>query len=279
MQMTTTQTRPRPQVESLDPKEVIRDIGTSTTFGEVMRGPNARLATAFAMAALELADLEVSPEGERTLDGYAYLLAGQLNDVVGSIVALERATLNKEARIPHKDKLSGFNHDIRHMIDEYPDITPAEIQRLLVQAYIAAHRSEWSTDKEARAQVDLISGAIGSSLYGMWSEVAGELVVAEAGFEIDTDVTPEEERKGIDGWVLMRPELGDKGWMPCDFKGDELKAERVNAAHSDNYALWSQFSHQEYSPTKSFRIPRERLAPKVPSMKRALEDLYRWYTR
>lgn len=273
--MTTTPTRPK----VFHAPELIREVRESTAFEEEMARPNARLATAFTHAALELAELETLPSGERTMEGYGYLLASQLNGVIDSIVALEQNSLPRSVRATHKNKLSGFNHDMRHMIDAYPDLTPADIQRLLVQAYIAAHRNEWTTERQAREQVNTISEAVGSSIYGMWSEVAGELVIAEAGFEIDTDVTDEEELKGIDGWVLMRPERGNDGWMPVDFKSDREKAARINAREPGQSALWSQFARKEYSPTQSFRISRELLKSKVPGMKRDLEDLYRWYSR
>lgn len=274
--MTTAQT-PRKQ---LDSRNLIREIRDSDGFGEEIRKPGAKLATAFTNAAFELATLEVSPSGERTLEGYCYLLASQLNGVVDSLVALNRYGIPKKERASHKEKLVDFNHDIRAMIDDYPDVTPAEIQRLLVQAYIAAHRQEWRDEQHGRAEIKVVSDAVASSLYGMWSEVAGELVVQEAGYTIDTDVTTEEELRGIDAWVHMQPELGeDKGWMPVDFKGSREKAQRVNRSGDNNYALWSQFSFGEYSPNSSFRITRERIRTKVPGIQRELSTLYAWYNR
>lgn len=275
-QMTITQTK---QKSRPSPREIIADIRDSDDFREAMQDGKP-LAHAFSVAAEALAELETTESGRRTPEGHAYALVGQIFDVASSAQVLRSKHLTPEAKIPHKRRLIRFNHELRAMVDAYQDLSPQEVHRMLIEPYIAIARSGWSSDEQARQEVGAITEEVDTIMFGMWGEINGEMIVGAAGYEIDTDVTEDDELKGIDGWVHMQPDLGDNyGWMPIDFKGSAEKARQVNNLHPNNRAVWSQLSHAEFKRARTFRIPPQLAQAKSGAMRRQLEELYKWHTR
>ena len=274
----TTRSASRVDIRHPSAKELIKDISSSDTYIETVSREG--LPKAFASAAMALAELETSPTGSRTIEGHYYALLGQLGDVCRSEAMLRKPGLSKDTRLGFKEQLIHFNHDLRDMVDAYQDLTPNEVKRLLAEGYIAANRSSWKNATEGTAALKEVIGSLDSTLDGMWHEITGEMIVGAAGYEIDTDVTPEEEMRGVDGWVHMRPNLGvNKGWMYVDFKATSDKAKQANNMHPDNMAVWSQLSRHDYETAGSFRISPAVARSRSSFMKKDLEDLYSWHTR
>ena len=275
MQTTVTQKR-----KPLTGKEVIGDVCGSDSFRDYTREPSASKATAFARAALDLAELETSPTGVRSLEGHAYALASLLNGFSSSSQALENVrALTKQQADHHKLQVISFNHELRDMVDEYQSITPRELERMLTEIYITLNRHKWTSKEQATLEVDRVHDAIECRMYGMWSEINGAIIIGAAGYDVDTEVTGQDELHGIDGWVDMRPERTDRGRMHVDFKGDWHAADEANRQHPNSRALWSQLTRKEYREAGSFRISPALARAKAPDMKQDLEELYAWHTR
>ncbi len=275
-----TQTTVTQKRKPLIGKEVVGDVCTSDSFRDYARQPGVSKVAAFGRASLELAQLETSPSGLRSPEGHAYALASLLNGFSSSSLALEKkGFLTKQQAEHHKLQVISFNHELRDMVDSYQSITPQELDRMLTEIYITLNRHKWTNKEQATLEVDRVHSAIESRMYGMWSEINGAIVIGAAGYDVDTDVTGQDELHGIDGWVDMRPELTDRGRMHVDFKGDWRAADEANRQHPDSRALWSQLTRQDYRETGSFRISPQLARAKAPGMKQELEGLYAWHTR
>lgn len=271
--MTQTPKRTRPTS-----REIIANIRESDDFREALRDGKP-MVHAFSVAAEALAELETSETGRRTPEGHAYALAGQMFDVAASARALHGSRLSPDAKIPHKRRLIRFNHELRAMVDSYQDLSPLEVRRLLVEPYVTVARRGWNSEAQAQRELTAVTAEVDSIMFGMWSEINGEMIVGAAGYEIDTDVSEDDELHGTDGWVHMRPEQGPEyGWMPVDFKGSAEKARQVNNLHPANRAIWSQLSHSEFAHARTFRISAVLARARSGAMKAQLEELYRWHT-
>lgn len=262
---------------TLSPRQILTDIRQSPDFRE--RHAPSELGHAFSTAAQVLAELETTPSGLRTVEGHAFALVGQVNGFAESVSELKRPGLTKLREDFHKRRLITFNHELRDMVDTYQDLAPQQIRELLLNAYNASHSADQLSDTARRAELKQLSDKLDSLMYGMWSEINAEMVIAAAGYETDSEVSANDERRGIDSRVLMRPALEDKGWMAVDFKGTDVAARERNAQHPDACAVWSQLTHDDYQRCGSFRISPQLAQTKAADMQAALESLYAWHTR
>lgn len=269
--------------EQLSPKcpttrELLTEIRDSDEFKEGMGAPRANLINAFSSAALALADLETRASGIRTPEGHFYALLGQINGAVESQRALD-GYLNQKQKDFHKDRMIEFNHELRDMIDAHQHLNPVEVRRILTEGYIALNRANFSSKEQAQLEVLAADKTIDAIMCGMWHEVNGELIAGMAGYAVDSDVSIDDEKRGVDAWIHMRPQFGDDGWMYADFKSTPEKAKEANRLHPDNNAVWSQLRNGDYRKARSFRISPNLAKTKSNGMKNDLETLYRWYTR
>jgi len=262
---------------TLSPRQILTDIRRSPDFVE-RRAPG-ELGHAFSAAAQALAELETSPSGLRTVEGHAFALVSQVNGFAESVDALKRPGLTRLGEDFHTRRLIAFNHELRDMVDTYQDLAPDQLRELLLNAYNATHSPDQLSDTARRTELKQLSEELDSLMFGMWSEINGEMVIAAAGYETDSEVSANDERRGIDSRVLMRPVLEDRGWMPVDLKGTAVAARERNAQHPDACAVWSQLTRDEYVRCGSFRISPQVAQSKAADMRADLESLYSWYTR
>lgn len=203
-------------------RETFREIDSS------LEGP--RNIISFGRVARELVQLETSPEGFRTFEGDRLLVASHVHGFITAdrrLDQLGKGPAVAQARSEQLDKVIEFNHAVRQLIDNDRRIGLGDLVRFAGETYAITHPSEFASNSDkadAKQRFTDISRRTERVLRGM----RGELTVQQTlgmYYEVDDDVTVDEEKRGVDMWVNIAPKGEEEYWVQVDAKTSQRAAE------------------------------------------------------
>jgi len=264
------------------PQSFINGLERTDKFLEELQGGEERKIAIGRAAAFhhERMSQTESLTPEARLDRFAVRLIATLPAFIEARHALdemeeqERETgrkVDRRKRIPYIKDSIPYNHALRDLIDEFPDLTPENIVRFSEIAMLDignADEARYSREHTRR------------HLHGMQHEIGLEQIAWQIDEVEDVrHATEEEELNGID---LVITYNGIE--LPVDAKASEVgekkalfEREKYLASHNlteskygRGYPIWTHIEHEDFGG--GFRISDERAATLAPRVKATLDQ-------
>lgn len=252
-------------------REVLEDVGTSAEFQEG-RQQGWTLQRSFANAALALTELETQASGNRTKEGDRLNVAGHVEQFVVASEELNDAYDRGESGETIRDikrKIIPFNHALKEMIDNDPMAGFDEVNDFILDVYITTHRGDLAamTGPARVGHLNIIHRLIRNRLSGMRTEIGAQQLFGHLGYEVDAEVSVEDELRGID----MTLADADGEVYPVDIKSNRREAEsaRIKDHQKRRLIVWSTVPSHDFDG--HFRLPPDVVARKAPHIQAELE--------
>lgn len=232
----------------INTREVLTDIGNSAEFEEG-RHRGWTLQRSFANAALALSELETQPSGNRTKEGDRLNVAAHVDQFVAATEELDAAYAlgeTGEAIRDIKRKIIPFNHAVKEMIDNDPKAGFNEVLDFIHDVYLTTHRGDLAklTGAGRIGRLDTVHRLVRQRLSGMRTEIAAQQLFGHLGYEVDADVSVEDELRGID----MTLTDADGAKYPIDLKSSHRDATnaRLKDRRGQRLIVWSTVPSHDF---------------------------------
>ena len=233
--------------EPIQTQAVVEDISNSAEFTED-REKGKPLTQAFSRSAFALALLETYDSGHRTKEGDRLNVAGHVGQFVDALKELDDAyevSSDIETIQSIKRKLIPFNHAVKDLIDHDPMAGFREVNRFISEVYVTTHRGDLAamTDEARAAEIDFVRQNTLKRLSGMRHEIAAQQLFGHLGYDVDAEVSIEDELNGIDMVVTDQ----DNAKLPIDIKANHRDALETRAKDKHNrLIIWSTVPHADF---------------------------------
>jgi hypothetical protein len=252
-------------------QEVFEDIKSSDAYieGEERGEP---LTLRFGRAAHELALLETYDSGHRSKVGDQLAVAGLVEQFASASERLSKTTRGTDPTMiaQLKAELIPFNHAVKTLIDNDPGASFAEVQDFILDVYETTHRGDLARLPVhlRRNKIDNFNTEITRTLSGMRHEIGANQLFNELGYDVDNEVTTDDELHGIDMFITS-PDGKTHG---VDVKSNPKLVDEARAKDLRNKSIivWSCLNHSDFDGT--FRLAPETVALRAPDMRAELDS-------
>lgn len=229
-------------------REVLEDINSSAEFSEG-KERGEPLTLTFGRAAHALALLETQDSGNRTREGDRLNVAGYVDQFISAQDELDAAYtrgVSGESVRDIKRKVIPFNHAVKELIDNDPMAGFNEVNRFILEVYTTTHRGDLRklTDDARTERLDTIRRQTLQVLSGMRHEIAAQQLFGHLGYEVDAEVSTEDELHGID----MTLTDADNLQYAVDIKGNQRDAMEARAKdrRGRRLIIWSTVPSEDF---------------------------------
>ena len=247
----------------IKPELVVQDVTASDTYreGQERHEPTGAI---FGKAALDLALLETYDSGHRTREGDRLHLAGLVDQFAAAQERLDHVTdgSSRDYVKKLKKQVAEFNHALKALIDNDPGATPDEIKRFVQEVYRVTHAGDLADmgPVAGKNKLRTFGDQVSTRIDAMANEIGTQQLFHALGYDVDADVSPEDELNGIDMFI-------SKPYSPTwgvDTKSSEQGAikGRTNDTRNRNIIVWSGLSKRDFKG--KFRLDTETIARRAP---------------
>ena len=202
-------------------------------------------------ASVELASRAISlsmttESGYRPPEADKFDIISRLGSYVQSRDTLDKLSARDSSfkeRRPYMHKIIEFNHSVKAMIDNDPSRSLLEVKQFIVNTYTGLYRPHTKPELWP-AKLAEFSKVIEETLVGMRSELAfAQIASLIDGITVDTEVTADEELRGVDAIVNMNGVD-----LEIDVKTSPVGVHKsdVNSTHRAQ-AVWPHVSQTDYA--------------------------------
>lgn len=259
--------------EALNPSTFIHEINQSDAYframNELVRLPEAekpeagdrrRIAVRLASAALSTEQVS----GFKSLDSHAFNVIHHLTEFTESQRALADIRAHHGSyneKHPYVEKMVGFNHAIKEMVDAYPALQFDRVMSFLRHMHQALDGADRNKHFETEVRGILV---------GVRHEIGVEQMLGTMrNVEYETGAVSD-DIKGADLYVS----IDGSPMTPFDIKASPTKTfyaknEAPAKGHNPDHIIWSHIEDREFG--NSFRIPYTLAAERAPEL---YKDLY-----
>lgn len=259
--------------EALNPANFIREINQSEAYyramNELVRLPEdekpeamkaRRIAVGMASAALSAEQVS----GFTSLQTHAFNVIHHLTEFTESQHALAQLRGHHGSyneKHPYIQKMAGFNHAIKEMVDDYPILQFDRVLSFLRQMHQALNGADRNIDFETEVRGILV---------GMRHEIGVEQMLGQMrNVEYEKGAVGD-DLKGADLYVS----IDGSEMTPFDIKASPTKTfhaknEAPTKGHNPDHIIWSHIEDREFG--NGFRIPHALAAERAPDL---YKDLY-----
>lgn len=188
----------------------------------------------------DIEDLYDKDGVERSHENDVYALVGNIQSFTHGIEGLrhlqrKRAEgwwVDSEKTDILKERTIKFNHILRHLMEGNPDLKASHIEETVTGIYEQLNKGRWDDDPDGwKTEKSWFADEVANRVRAMQQEYLAEQFAEEIkkqmenedrDFSYVTDVSVEDELKGVDAWVTL-----DGVTFPIDIKSNQ---ERVNSA-------------------------------------------------
>lgn len=261
----------RTKKSAIDTGELLSELNTSDSMREAI-STSESYGQALGAAALDYARDEVDYKtNELNLRGHALNVIARTESYVKSLTALKSGKdLHRSDRQVLKEDLVEFNHTIRRMIEANPELTIPDVKSLVIDAY---RDLKSNGDLDGVMDEQSLSEEVKACLQGMRHEIAAAQLIEYSGYYVYTDISIEDDLRGIDMYVLVEndEDPAKQKWLPIDIKSTKRKADETNQDPRNN-AIYSLLEDGDFG--NSFEMHPENMRKKAAAMKKQIEDSY-----